>query len=345
MKKLFLSFILLMITLSAWTQNELVATLIHNGVFSAYYGTEALNSALNQSEDGDFINLSAGTFTAPSTITKAVSIQGVGMLGQPNQVTHILGSGSIQMFSDSPTKHLSLEGIFWDGTITMQYAENPCFIKCRFQTITSGASCNATNVKMINCLVQGSMDMSYYFGLLAVNSYFYGCMHSSSSPAIFQNCVLVASNEYYSKDGGLLHATFYNCIVCYAYRYSSDYVARVDASVSAYHTLFMNYVGTYVDYSKMQNGYNIWNTEDGNQFAAIFKTLRGGGFTEDEDFALYPTVARQYLGNDSTQIGMQGGPYPYNPIVNYPRITKFNVSSATNDDGMLSVDIEVTNPE
>ena len=53
------------------------------------------------------------------------------------------------------------------------------------------------------------------------------------------------------------------------------------------------------------------------------------------------TAKATYLGNDGTEIGIQGGVYPYNIKVQYPIITNLSSDAQTTKDGKLNVKIEI----
>ncbi len=55
-----------------------IATLSHNGEITTFYGADALINAYNDAENGEIINLSAGSFNATS-ISKLITIRGAGM--------------------------------------------------------------------------------------------------------------------------------------------------------------------------------------------------------------------------------------------------------------------------
>ena len=335
-------------------QNEFVATLTHDQVNSAFYGHDALKSALEKAEDGDIINLSAGTFYAPSTISKAVTLQGAGMYGGAGKETVISSNFYINMAGDD-SHRFSAEGIHFSGTITFQNAINPYFIKCLFYTITyDNTACDVANAMLINCVVRNGLYIGGFgsFEITCVNS-FVGWFknYATTSKAYFQNCIVFA------KEGNdVVTTTFYNCIVPMYYYYSSTTLyTSLPASCTAYNTLFFNFAyssyGTcYVNISAA-SGANNWALT-GNQFSALFKSLSCSKETDVSNlygesvvYALLPKAAQQYLGTDSTQIGMQGGAFPYNYIPTYPRITKFNAASSADEEGKLKVDIEVTKAE
>ena len=60
-----------------------------------------------------------------------------------------------------------------------------------------------------------------------------------------------------------------------------------------------------------------------------------------ENLELLDEVKSNYIGTDSTEIGIYGGLYPYSPITTGPQITKCNVAPRASADGKLSIEIEV----
>ena len=60
-----------------------------------------------------------------------------------------------------------------------------------------------------------------------------------------------------------------------------------------------------------------------------------------ETFELTDAAKETYIGTDGTQIGMQGGKYPYTTTVQYPVVTKFNADAQTNKEGILNIEVEV----
>jgi len=68
-------------------------------------------------------------------------------------------------------------------------------------------------------------------------------------------------------------------------------------------------------------------------------------FKEGTFYELTDEAKALITSNDGTEIGMYGGQYPYNPIPDGPRITKFKVASKSSADNKLSVDVEVSSAE
>jgi len=77
-------------------------------------------------------------------------------------------------------------------------------------------------------------------------------------------------------------------------------------------------------------------------FTPIFKTLTtlNANPAITETFELTETAAATYLGDDGTQVGIYGGPAPFNPTPTNPQVKKFTVNSTTEGD-QLKVKINV----
>ena len=50
-----------------------------------------------------------------------------------------------------------------------------------------------------------------------------------------------------------------------------------------------------------------------------------------------------FVGTDGTEVGIFGGPYPWNDTLQYPVITKLSGDAQTTDKGILNVEIQVDN--
>ena len=144
-------------------------------------------------------------------------------------------------------------------------------------------------------------------------------------------------NTYYVSGGGNrsyasenYYLNFYNCIFnCtdYIYLHSLPQTATAFNCLTIKGDLFKNLISK------------------GNNYAAnspetVFVTYRDNHET-DELFELTDAAKETYIGTDGTQIGMQGGSYPYTTDVQYPVITKFSSDSQTNKEGVLNIEVEV----
>ena len=64
-------------------------------------------------------------------------------------------------------------------------------------------------------------------------------------------------------------------------------------------------------------------------------------FTYTSDYHL-SSFGATFLGNDGTEVGIYGGNVPFSRQYSYPIITKCEVGQRTDENGMLTVDIEVS---
>ena len=49
----------------------------------------------------------------------------------------------------------------------------------------------------------------------------------------------------------------------------------------------------------------------------------------------------EYVGTDGTQVGLYGGPYPYNPTPSIPQIKESHIDTTVAADGKLKVSVTV----
>lgn len=111
------------------------ATLTHNDSVQVFYGMNALQQAHAAAVDGDVINLSSGAFNAVD-ITKALTIRGQGMFNDDSiglVRTRILNSFTVEV--PDTVNRLTLIGLNYEANMNLRVANNPLFLKCRFQTI------------------------------------------------------------------------------------------------------------------------------------------------------------------------------------------------------------------
>ena len=66
-------------------------------------------------------------------------------------------------------------------------------------------------------------------------------------------------------------------------------------------------------------------------------------YTDGMSMALVDSIATTILGDDGTQVGIYGGPYPFDFMVTNPQIGNCTAARRTNAQGKLEVDIEVIN--
>jgi hypothetical protein len=376
MKKLFLLFVVSMLTLTGAKAEELstlVATLNHEGKMWAFYGKSALVDAYNFAREGDVITLSAGTFTIPTEFKKNVTVRGVGMFSDiptSNSYTALEGSPTITIQNnDSP---MAFEGLCFLGVVTVSYysaAKRITFTKVRFEgdyaylhTCISVAN-NGVYAVFNDCLVYRALDI--YGGLLQNCLVHWLRNNKGNDPLDVNNCIIDGYTNYRTQDGYsdtrykqgsyVQYANFTNTLLIGDGTLIPDW-----STYNAYNCVGFS---TAVDNGTFFAGANESNrmVEDREHF---FK--ESSAFTKSTDqygdvngyslawlgwydlnanghglYELSDEAKKIYKGNDGTVVGLWGGAYPFNITPSNPRLKKCEIVPKVGTDGKLKVTIEV----
>ena len=344
MKKLFLILTAIVVNVGAtFAQDTFVATLEHNGEYTDFYNSTALDAAYNAAEDGDIITLSAGAFSCP-TITKGVTIRGIGLgLGLGGQYTAITSAVDIYANDD---KKINLEGLYFITTLNIysdgsgESAGEVNIIKSRCNAVNvlekdSVTEATTVKVSIYNCLLRGEFksNSTNYTNISVLNSYIPGrCFTNISnvSNTMFRNCYLDFDNL-----NAMQYSAFENCII--RYRGLSDF--GLPASASAINSV-----------SFTNNSFN--SAHNYSAFKAISYSVNcsylGQGldlntvFSDKDNFILQEEFAKKYLGTDGKEIGMHGG-IGYTTKVRYPVVSALLIGNnqQTTHEGKLEVTIEL----
>ncbi|MBP3788607.1 MAG: hypothetical protein J6I52_03215 [Prevotella sp.] len=327
----------------SFAQTSYIATLQHEGEFTHYYGAGALKSAYNAAQTGDTITLSPGTFDQPSSFHKSITLRGAGV--ESAEKTYI--NGSQYFYAESSEIVTTVEGVYFMGGTYIRNNSGTNengkgtikFIKCVFSQMYadyggSAGGYKGPAVRIYNSKVYSQMLFNGYSNpdFMFYNSYVINPCCSSSNfsetTTTFVNCVIEwpygASSAYYLN--------FYNSIFNWTYGYysgSSD-SSLLPNTATCYNCLSINKSKLF---DRLVSG---GNNKTADSVADVFGENKYGN-----TFELTDAAKETYIGTDGTQIGMQGGNYPYTTTVQYPIITKFNADAQTNKEGMLNVEIEV----
>ena len=200
-----------------FAQNNLVATLQHEGIFTHYYGSGALTSAYDAATKGDIITLSPGTFTSPGTINKGITLRGTGI----NAAGKSYVSGHVTFCSTDSSWVTTIEGVRFSDRCIFQNNANwgnngqgeIMLIKTFFQkgvafnNASSYSDIKGPKVRMYNCHVGGN----FFFGALTNPDVFiynsnisdpYSDSYFTETPSAFVNCLI-----YYDVNSNNLGAT------------------------------------------------------------------------------------------------------------------------------------------
>lgn len=326
MKKIFLSLIVAMVTVTVFAQTSTVATLTHGDQISMFYGAFAFRDAHAAAENGDVINLSGGAFQS-TEISKAIIVRGAGV--EDAYPTFITGDFNVNIPSEVSDR-LSFEGCRLTGAMTVQGTlNNVYFLKSYLGRINVSDESNFVNGMFVNCQVY-AMDLRGNSGVQFINSYVENFVNNgeSTATAAFMNCTIQVPEGHYARY--MPSSEFTNCIFIFGSGYGEHYAA-IPATSSTMNCLAIG--GSDCNYA-----FNFIQSKQNCQ------TLEGMEIFQDSDPMkdLTEEAKAKYLGTDGTPIGMYGGIMPFNMIPSYPRITKMNVANKTTADGKLSVEIEVS---
>lgn len=335
----------------SFAQTSFIATLQHGGEFTHYYGAGALTTAYNAAENGDIITLSPGTFTSPGTINKGITLRGTGV--EATEKTYI--SGGTTFLSTDSTMVTTVEGIRFNAATSIQNNSTGTgqgtikLIKNVFnELVATVAGTYSTDkgpaVRIYNCAINNSMSFD---GNSHPDFLFYNCYvaspHISSSgfsetTTTFVNCVIYWNGGYIRYNGGsslsvdrAYYLNYFNCIFNYT---GSNLDYRLTNTATCYNCLSINMDKLF---NNLVSAGNNWTADNA---ADVFVTYTNS-VNEGETFELTDAAKEAYIGTDGTQIGMQGGNYPYTTTVQYPIVTKFNADSQTDKVGMLNIEVEV----
>lgn len=319
---------------SVFAQSSLIATLSHNDTTSVFYGASALQYAHNAAVDGDIITLSEGVFDAVN-LDKRITLRGAGMGVDVDDASISLKSatvllGDFYIRADGSTgNRLVVEGIVNEGKVTLEGLNKVELIKCSFYDVCFQANYGGlVGLTFTNCYVSNSFTSLYNIHLTANNSVFRNAdFGGSSCTFILNNCTMELKNPSWNLNNAKLN----NCVI-----------------VNVNDTDWDNYTQQMYIFNTLWVG-NV--PENGNPFTAITLNHNNsvfpmdGNVFEEGTFFKLTDEAKEFLGSDSTEVGIYGGNRPFSPITGNPRILKCNVASKSSADGKLSIDIEVNSVE
>lgn len=332
-KQLLLLLAMVMTSMATWAQFDRVATLTHGGTTTAYYGINALQQAYDAAEDGDYISLSRGTFNITS-ITKNITIVGSGMQDIPEQAvgkTMLYSGGSSRIaigVAESASHILRIENVEFSSGMTLKAdLHNANFVKCSFPASDRGISESqglCKNVCFLQCTLWDCVDHKENSIASYINCFVwggnYGDIVATGASISYSNCTIGTNYEHYNTHS----ATFLNCVI-----YCSNYSNRpMDVSNTITNCLSIRYSW----------GGAVWSYASNSIFKENYDP-----FKADTYYELTDDTKALITGTDGTEVGMYGGAFPYNPVPDGVRITKFTVDPQSSSDNKLNVDVEVTN--
>ncbi|MCF8331042.1 MAG: hypothetical protein K9H84_01175 [Bacteroidales bacterium] len=308
---------------------------------AVFTGNTAFADAYALAQTGDTLYLSGGAFTASSEIAKGLTIFGAGIHPDSTAATYITQiSGTVDIKNGAD--NLYFEGIQFAHQIkeySTQVVDNVTFVRCKFNnsldfSYSGNANVLRTNYAFIQSVFVSSLDMEGVTNSLLTNCIFNERIHNSSSNSIKNSSFLYGPS---SSSYDILSNSHTNLISnCIFHTTTSPYLIdgasnTVQNCIS--HHATPGYGSTPIDV----------NNYKGINLATVFTAIPTSPFSFTDDYHLTTSAESTYLGDDSTQVGVYGGLFPLKEgfVPQNPHISTKTISSGTNSNGLLNVNIEV----
>ena len=325
MKKVLLSLVVMMVATMSFAQNTVVASLSHEGETTMFYGLNGLVNAAAAAQSGDIINLSRGIFN-PTTIKAGITLRGAGI--DSEDPTYINGIMYIYIPTEDANR-FTMEGIICNDEVRMSGTfSTPQIVKC----LLNRGFTTEKNTDNIDILVVNSKVLDHFYvggtsPASLVNSYI-------GEPGVYDNAHIMGTNcilSKYNLGDRMFNTVWKNCIFWTTNNYSYSLPTSSEATncvgIPKYYDMFRNL--------SIRPGCTVAD------FADVFVEFDGTNYTGDQAFKLTETAKTTYLGTDGTEVGLYGGPIPFNLNLSYPLISTMKVDEQTDSEGKLGVTIEV----
>ncbi len=299
MKKILLTLVVLCCTGVARAQmSEQVNAILQVGdEVTVYYGAGALAQALEAApESGAVITLSSGLFNAV-TITKRVTIYGCGWFTDTENGIYpstLSGTLTINLPEELEAPHdVYVEGLYMNSDIYIPSTiDGLSIVKCSYNSITFSKENKRVNI--IQSYMRGGRINSGD-NVVVKNSYVNAngiWPLSDESTILLDHCII--TNGYYF-DSGTSRFNCTNCIIPASYVYSGG------------PKIYQYCAFTCGSWTQTTGSGNNWFSINA---ATFFTDAENMDYTDARTFTLAdPTT---YVGNDGTEIGVNGGDYPWN---------------------------------
>ena len=325
MKKVLLSLVAMMVATMSFAQETVVASLSHEGETTMFYGLTALVKAAENAQSGDVINLSRGIFTA-TTIKVGITLRGAGI--DSDDPTYLNGNLHIEIPADDPN-HFTMEGIICNNEMSMRGTfSTPQIVKCKLKSgFTTKTITDDINILVVNSKVLDHFNVGGVCRASLINSYMDCVSFYDDAHFMGLNCVL-----WKDRVDLLHHSVWKNCIFFSGRSYSEALPTDSECT----NCVAVNYSGDPFRNLTIKPGCSRAT------YAEAFKDFTGT-YTDEQTFELSDEAKanENFKGTDGTEVGLYGGPQPFNLTLSYPLISKMEVSEKTDDKDQLEVTIEV----
>lgn len=327
---------LLMATMGVNAQISKVA-LQHRGEVTLY-DTDEIQTAINDSQDGDTIFLNEGEFPG-FTVNKKIAV-----IGKGGSATKITSSIDINIPNTPTLTSRVLDGLYLTNRTTINSSASQLvsggqiYISSAVNNLTI-RKCSFDAIKFNGVVKNASIDRCY------ITNYVYLSENVVSLNVVNTNLNSVQGAGY----DGVASAIFTNCRIRGEF-YNSGYSSSVTGYYNVYNsstiaTFINSFVNNYYAYSSSSIYY--YNTKC--NYANCIVKSRSYGIYQNcwnnySDVSGYTTAQLErdgYLGTDGTVVGEYGGTTPYTLVSTAPKITDYTLKVDTGEK-KLNVNVKVT---
>ena len=284
--------IMMSVTASAISINKVM--LQHKGNVTLFDGDE-MQAAIDAAADGDIIYMTLGAFNKPFTITKQITIRGVG------EKTVVNGDVTVDIPESPKLTNTLMEGVRVIGTLDVKSPVDDMVIsKCMIDKMKFSA--DVSGVVIDRCYIATSLTLSTYVNDITVNN---SKIHTfSASEGVTKKATIVNCNicEFYPR---YFTGTIINSIID-AYQYA-DY-RTIDSSV-----LMNTFINYRLSVATTSVAIDCYYYKDG--YISIVNSDCSCIYTDAQ------LKSKGYLGTDNTVVGINGGDTPFTLESSVPTVT------------------------
>ncbi|MGC9332440.1 MAG: hypothetical protein ACP5DZ_11300 [Bacteroidales bacterium] len=307
---------------------------------AVFTGNTAFADAYALAENGDTLYLSGGGFTAPAGFEKGLKIFGAGIHPDSTAATYITQISGIVDIKNG-ADGLYFEGIQFAHYINENYSHvvnDVSFVRCKFDSnvdFGNGGTPSTlrTNYAFIQSVFVNRLDLDGVTNSLITNCIFNERLYHSSSNSIKNSSFLYSpSSASYDIITNSNTNVISNCIFHTITPYLIDGASNTVQNCVTQHAT-PGFGSTPIDVNNYKE----------IDLSTVFISLPTEPFSFDDNYHLTSSAETTYLGDDGTQAGVYGGLFPLKEgfVPQNPHISTKTISSGTDSNGFLNVDVEV----
>ncbi|MGM0648024.1 MAG: hypothetical protein ACQESZ_06515 [Bacteroidota bacterium] len=308
---------------------------------AVFTGNTAFADAYALAQTGDTLYLSGGAFTVSSDIAKGLTIFGAGIHPDSTAATYITQISGVVDIKDG-ADNLYFEGIQFADQVKEYYnqvVDNVTFVRCKFDNsldfgVSGTPNVLRTNYAFIQSVFVSTLDLQGVTNSLITNCIFANRVHYSNSNSIKNSSFLYSPT---SASYDIISNSHTNLISnCIFHTSNSPYI--IDGTSNT----VQNCVTSQVSPGYGSTPIDV-NNYKGIDLSTVFTALPASPFSFTDNYHLTISAETSYLGDDGSQVGVYGGLFPLKEgfVPQNPHISTKSISSGTDANGLLNIDIEV----